>query len=104
MNREKLDPSIMEFLDDGARPIQIVGNFDDFENKEEFLKEALYAFIDDVNNYEVNDVYTEYAKWYDNPDDACVAPLDIFEKGCYSWASQEDEEGAFKVYVVDLIK
>ena len=99
---EKLDPEIMEFVDDSANPNQIVGDFSAFDTKGEFLDEALYAFIDNLEIYTTKDVYVEYVKWYDNPDDACVAPLDIFENGCYSWASQEDEKGAIKVYVVDL--
>lgn len=102
MDKNKLDPSIMEFLDDRARVVNIVGNYTSFEDKKEFLEEALYSFIDDGNSYTVDDVYEDFVKWYDNPDDACVAPLDIFEKGCYSWASQEDEKGAFKVYVIDI--
>jgi hypothetical protein len=98
----KLDPCIMEFIDESASSIQIVGNFDDFRSKKDFLEEAERNFIDNDKSYGVKDVYIGYAKWYDNPDDAHVAPLDIFEKGCYSWASQKDEKGAFKVYAIDL--
>ena len=103
MKEQKLDPSIMEFLDEGARPVQIIGDKTVFKNKKQFIEEANYAFIMG-EPYRVENVYEDYVKWYDNPEEAHVAPLDIFEDGCYSWASQKNEEGAIGVYVVDVPK
>ena len=57
-----------------------------------------------INNDEpvnINNVEKGYVKWYENPADAHVAPLDVFEDGCYSF-SNEDEEGSIEVYIVNV--
>lgn len=98
-----LDPKIMEFQNDFGVS-EIVGDKTYYQNKENFAEDANVDFLDNADKpYQVKDVKEGYAKWYSNPDDACVAPLDIFKDGCYSFAN-EDEEGSFEVYIINVQK
>ena len=62
---------------------------------------SINFYIEDDEPVNINNVEKGYVKWYDNPVDAHVAPLDVFEDGCYSF-SNEDEEGSFEVYIINV--
>ena len=98
-----LDPKIMEFYND-CGVSQIIGDKVYYQNKENFIEDANFDFsyVKD-ETFTVCNVENGYVKWYENPADACVAPLDIFEDGCYSFANEE-EEGSFEVYIINIKK
>ena len=97
----ELNPKIMEFYND-CGVSEIVGEKEYFTTKTNFIKLANVNFSDNIDGYyKLRDVEKGYVKWYDNPVDAHVAPLDVFEDGCYSF-SNEDEEDSFEVYIINV--
>lgn len=60
----RLDPCIMEFLDDSAKPIHIAGDKQYYQTKKNFIEDTNIEFSRWIDKpFIVDDVYIEYVKW-----------------------------------------
>lgn len=98
-----MKPALLNFTLDGSDVSEIVGEISYYQRDiSKFLKDVNFEFgylRDEL--FKEEDVKYDYIKWYDNPENAGVAPLELFEDGCYSFCDENDKD-AEKVFYIDL--
>lgn len=97
-----MKPAIIDFTK-GDGISEIVGDKSYYQNDvNKFLADANFEFGWEGKEFTSNEVEEGYVKWYDDPfHNTDVAPLEIFEEGCYTFCDKNDE-GAEEVFYIKI--